>query len=169
MNAIAEPVGEAFGFLETSSYRMVAGVLVGLSVLELGAVHLVLGAVLGVGHLGVHLAIVAVNLSGILWILGDARALRASRHVVGADTLWLRLGRRASADIPREAIVSAVATEARTDDGGVRVTPLDEPNVVLSFDREIPITTLFGRVRSARRLALYVDRPESFLAALAVE
>jgi hypothetical protein len=165
MSAI-EPAGEAFGFLETSSYWLVTGVLVGLSVVELAAVHVILGAVLGVGHLGVHLAIVLLNLSGIAWILGDARALRASRHVVGADTLWLRLGRRASADIPRAAIVSAVATDGRVDDAGLRVTPLDEPNVALSFDREIPITTLYGRVRRARRLSLYVDRPECFLDAL---
>jgi hypothetical protein len=166
MTAI-EPAGEGFGFLETSSYRLVAGVLVGLSVFELAALHLIVGAVLGVGHLGVHLAIVAVNLSGIAWIVGDARALRESRHVVGDDTLWVRLGRRASADIPRAAIVSAVASDLGADDGGVRVTPLDEPNVALSFDREIPVTTLYGRVRRTRRLSLYVDRPERFVAALA--
>jgi hypothetical protein len=166
MTTIAKPVGEAFGFLETSSYRVVTGVLVGLSVVELGAVHVILGAVFGVGHFGLHLALVAVNLSGIAWILGDARALGASHHVVGADTLSLRLGRRASADVPRDAILSAVATSG-ANDGGLRVTPLEEPNVALSFDREIPIATLFGRVRRARRLSLYVDRPDAFLAALA--
>jgi hypothetical protein len=164
--------GEAFGVLESGSYRLVAAVLVGLSIVELGALQLLLRGVLGGGHVGVHLGVVALHVYGVAWIVGDARALGETRHVVGARAVSLRLGLRAAADVPRDAIVFAGSADALAPAAAkkaVRLTPLDAPNVALSLAHAVDVTTAFGRRRRAKHLLLFVDRPAAFAAALAPE
>ncbi len=167
------PADAAFGATATSSYpSLVVGIIVA-SALELPAVHLLLSARLGPGHAGTHLAVLALHLYSIAWLLGDRRLLAESAHTVEAGALVLRLGLRASGRVPLGAITKAHRlpppdpfAPRKRERGLLRVTPLDPPNVRLELAEPITIRTLLGMRRQARTLELYVDEPERLCAAL---
>jgi hypothetical protein len=85
--------------------------------------------------------------------------------------LRLRVGLRASADIPRGAIASAISPSWRDRPASRNRAFLDptapaEPNVLLRFREPLTIRVLGGRRRGITTLLLWVDRPEELLAAL---
>lgn len=132
---------------------------------------------------GVHLLlfrrapIVAVVLSALgllaaVWLLLDHHTLGKATTRVTSEHLELRVGRRASAVIPLASV--AAATQPSWQDlpafpqpGFLNPTKPAPPNVLLTFTAPVPIT-LFGSMRRpVDMLALAVDRPDEFLAAIA--
>lgn len=150
-------------------------VVVIASVMELGAVHALVAGLTEAG-LGVHLAILGVHLYGVLWLVGDLRAMQATSHRLEADALVLHLGERFHARIPYGQIQRLLPLRNDAERASVqprtgrrrnpRVTPLDPPTVHLCLLAPVAYRSFFGRARQAEHLDIFVDRPEAFLRAL---
>ncbi|HSN29550.1 MAG TPA: hypothetical protein VLT45_24850 [Kofleriaceae bacterium] len=145
----------------TNGWSLYAWTLVALTLVETPLVHFALSAF---GHRGIAWVLTALSLYSALWFIGDLHALRHGGVAVTRDALELRLGVRWRARIPREAIVWAARCDGATSKavdfsilGANVVVRLAEPHVVRG---------LFGRCRVVRELALSIDEPDAFLAAL---
>ncbi len=163
----------AFGVTATSSYPGLVVAMIVASAFELPVLHMFLSAKLGPGHAGVHVAVLALHVYSIAWLLGDRRLLHESAHEIAKGALMLRLGLRPSARVPLSAIASARVlappdpfAPRRREPGLVRVTPLDAPNVRLELSQPVVVRGLFGVRREARAIELYVDGPERFCGAV---
>ena len=145
--------------------QLVAALLV-LTAFEAPAVHLVLHAKLGPGHALLQLAIGALHLYGVAWLVGDLRLVRESAHVLGPDALSLRQGARWRGEVPyaQLAAVELASPAARPDT--LRLSGLDTPNVLLRLRAPVAIAGPFGISRRAARIALHLDEPAAFADAL---
>lgn len=107
-----------------------------------------------------------------IWVIGDRRALREGGHTVGNGALTLRLGVRSQASV-------AVADIARCAPFGTasagpeaqvwQVSPGEVANVLVELHAVMRIDAVwFGypRALDKRFIALYVDQPDAFIAAL---
>ena len=107
---------------------------------------------------------------GLLWLLGDARALALRPLLVGNGRLLLRVGLRHQAEVPLRAI-------ARVEQPSWNALPekaadyLDaarpgEPNVIIHLREAIVVRSLFGRRRAVTRLGVGVLAPDALVDAL---
>lgn len=163
----------AFSTTAQSSYPSLVVVIIVASAFELPAMHLLLGARLGPGHAGVHLAVLALHLYSIAWLLGELRLLRESAHTIRDGALCLRLGLRAGGRVPLGAIAAVRLlpppdpfAPRKRERGLARLTPLDAPNLRLELSEPVTLVRLFGQRRQATTLELHVDEPERLCAAL---
>lgn len=115
----------------------------------------------------------------LIWLLGDRWHVRGGQHVLTGTHLDLRVGARASARIPREAIedvqrlhqpVAAwrCAHPCRLAET-VTITPWDKPNLVLRLRADAGCTIQHHGLErgGVRYVFLYLDRPDELIAALA--
>ena len=107
----------------------------------------------------------ASSIYALLWLVGDAHAIRLYPVAVVGDTLHVRIGVRWRAAIPRSQIASM--TEIRAVPDGALSLALLEPTVLVTLRTPAELRGLFGRRRHADRLALTIDDPAAFAAALA--
>ena len=138
----------------------VHAVIAGLIALETIAFHLLLAQATVVG------AWIATGSSiyALLWLVGDAHALRLGRIRVERDAVVIEIGRRWAAIIPRRTIV-AVHRETALADGTVDLA-IETPTVALELSAPITARGPFGRTRTGARLALTIDDAAGFIAAL---
>ncbi|HEX7841025.1 MAG TPA: hypothetical protein VF469_26290 [Kofleriaceae bacterium] len=99
----------------------------------------------------------------LLWLAGDAQAIRLYPPVILGDTLRVTVGVRWRAAIPLAQIASV--TETRTVPEGALRLALIEPTVLVTLRAPIEVRGLLGRRRRADRLALTIDDPKAFAAA----
>lgn len=139
-----------------------------------GAVALM--AWLGSGVTGI-LSAVGMGLLAIYlgaWILGDWRATKEHRHVIGDDALQLRMGVRSAASIPLDAIARCVvltdpAALATGADAPLRISASSSANVLVELASKQPIAiTRFGYPvpTSASQVALQLEHPHEFVVTL---
>jgi hypothetical protein len=153
---------DRFTTTRTSQLGRLIGALIVVIACEVPASHLLLRA-LGVSLLA-RTIILAVELYGIVWLLGDYQLMRESGHRLTADALELRLGARWRGRIPRAQIA---AIEAPSSSSRKRaLTPFDAPNVELRLHAPVRLTTYFGLSRELSSVRLYVDDPDRFKEAL---
>jgi hypothetical protein len=155
-----------FSLLESSSYPKLVFALLLLSSLEAPATHL-LASALAHGHaFTVHLILLFVHGYTFLWLIGDLRLLRESRHACEAHGIQLSLGARARAFVPYQDIVEVRSTvPERTPH--LRITPMDTANVVLVLKVPAKVESMFGLTKHTACIALYVDDPAGFRSELA--
>ena len=130
--------------------------------------------------LGVHLlvqhwsptvawVITALDLYGILWLLGDYHALRLLPTTIEDGVLHLRYGLRWTADIPLPNIAAVKPAPADWKRKGVmKVAMLDEPRLLIELREPVTAYGLAGLKRTVDAIAILPDDPEGFEAALAV-
>ena len=115
-------------------------------------------------------AILASSLATLAWLVADYRAMGRGAILVGPEQLEIRIGRRFSATVPRDQIVSAIAPTWRQIPTSTRdylnATKPATPNALLTFRELISVRLPGGFSKRIRRLGLCVDEPERFLAAL---
>lgn len=126
----------------------------------------------------IHLVFAFGSVYTLVWLLGDRWHVRGGEHVLTDTHLDLRVGTRASACIPREAIEDVqpldrpVAEWRRTHPfrlaEAVTITPWDKPNLLLRLRPDAGCTIRHhGLERTGvRYVFLYLDRPERLIAAL---
>jgi hypothetical protein len=145
-------------FALNSGWSLTAGVLVALVAAETPAVHLLLVAV---GAPTAAWIATALSIYSALWLVGDAHALRHGGVSIAGDVLELELGVRWRARIPFAAIAHVSrGSEAELD------LALAGANVVVELHEPLELSGLFGRRRSARSIALELDEPVAFIAAV---
>jgi hypothetical protein len=143
-------------------WGLYAGVFVGLTVVETVGLHVVLHP-----HAPV-LAWILTGLSiyGVLWLTGDALALRHGGVRISDGGLDLAVGIRWRGHLPWADIVSVAHGDVAIERGpGVVNAALLEANVVVELARSLPVHGPFGIVRQARRVLLTVDDGAAFAAA----
>ena len=155
------PRGAWFTVHRRGGWGLYAGTFVALTLIETPLVHLALAAL---GHTTIAWVATALSLYSMLWLLGDLHALRHGGVALSDDQLELRIGVRWRARIPRAAIAWAAPCDAAT----CKTTDFSilGANVVLRLAEPHEVHGLLGRRRTVRELALSIDEPEAFLAAL---
>lgn len=153
-----------------SGWMWVSAFLVALSFLEIPILHLLVDALLApLAWLGpvwvLPWVLSAASAYGVLWLIGDAQALRLEPTRVGVDTLHLAVGLRWRAEIPR-ALIQAVepAIDAEDDDFSV----FGAPNVCVQLSQPVQVRGPFGIRRETDRFTLQVDDVAGLIRALEV-
>ena len=145
------------------------------------------GALLGVACFGLLIESAALHLLVRLWspvaagwlLVADAYALllfvahghavRLQPTVLTADALLVRVGFFWQLAVPRAALQTAEALQgdfaADPETLNLARPLLTAPNLMLTFATPVVVTGSYGIRRPARRLALYLDQPQAFLAA----
>jgi hypothetical protein len=116
----------------------------------------------------------ASTLSAIAWLASDYRALGRGAVTVDDDQVHLTVGRRFSLSLPRAAIATALTPTWRDlPEPGmpaaadyINLMKQATPNVLLQVVDPTVIKLPAGRSRTVRRIALHLDDPAAFLAAL---
>lgn len=107
-----------------------------------------------------------VEMLGLLWLLAYGRALAIRPVTVGDRRLYLRSGLRWTASTPL-ANVAEVRRFDPAQDAQVQSIAVDvKPNLILSFTAPVRLYGLYQQEMSAHDIALHVDDPQAFTAAL---
>ncbi len=149
----------AFAVHRASGWPLIAGVFVALTLVEAPAVHLVLVAA---GAPTVAWIASALALYGAAWLVGDAHALRHGGVRLDANELSIELGVRWRGRIA----YAAVAQVTRGTGPAELDVAIAGANVVVELHEPVELVGLFGRRRRVRSLALELDDPDAFVAAL---
>ena len=101
----------------------------------------------------------------LLWVIADTQAIRLYPVEISGATLHVRLGVRWRAAIPRAQIASV--TEIRAVPEGALDLALFEPTVLVTLRAPVELRGLLGKKRRGDRIALTIDDPQAFIAAVA--
>ena len=127
-------------------------------------------------HPAIAWSLTLVSLATFAWLAADWRAMGRAGISVTAHAVELRIGRRFAADVPRTSITGVVRPTWRdlpepgspAAAGFVDLTKPAEPNVLLTLASPVHVRLPGGLRRPVKRLALHVDDPDGFVAALGV-
>lgn len=108
--------------------------------------------------------VTALHVYSLLWLFGDRNALRHETTAVEAGVLRIRLGLRASVDVPVDCIeridVLGPSDESPPpSDDYLPVHLLFGPNAVIHLRQPVEARLLFGRRRQVTRIGLAVEDP----------
>ncbi|HVZ48986.1 MAG TPA: hypothetical protein VG916_09395 [Gemmatimonadaceae bacterium] len=142
------------------------GVLTFLVVVESVGMHLLLHQ----RHPALAWTLSALGIATLYWIVADAIQLGRTATEVTAGAIVLRVGKRASATLPRDAVASATIPTWRDipprSPDFINLTKPVEPNVLLAFREPVTVVLLGAVRRPVRAIALRVDDPAGFIAAV---
>jgi len=110
-------------------------------------------------------AATALGAYGVVWLLGDLRALQLRGVSVAGGLLRIRIGLRREVDVPLAWIASV---EDGAAPGAERLAVLGAPALTLRLREPVEVRSLFGKARRATALALQIDDPAAFRALLAL-
>lgn len=147
--------------MRSSGWLLFAGVLGFLVVVETAAAHIALAMWKPV----IAWLSTLSSAYALVWLAGDAHAIRLYPVAVAGGTLRVTVGVRWRAAIPLAEIESV--TETRTVPEGALSLALLEPTVLVTLRAPVEVVGLLGRRRRADRLALTIDDPAGFAAAVA--
>ena len=151
-----EVQGHAFTVHERSGWGTVLACILVLIVAEGIGMHLLLSMWSPVAAW----VWTALDVWGVLWLLGDYHALRLRRSSIDDEALHLRQGLRWSVTVPLETIVSVepVRSEAQWKHKDVlKVAMLDEPRWLISFAEPLVASSMAGIRKEVRAIALLPD------------
>lgn len=170
---VAEPSKE-FSFRRTNDYGVIVALLLIGSVVDIPLLHLLVhNFVPDEYRIAAHCGVAFLTTYGLVWIVSDLRAIKASSHSLSDAKFRLQLGWRLSGCIPTASILGAwkapdsirrwrIDNNLRRSDISL-ITPLDAPNVLLEIEerdgQRIFVDFLAMKRRASRYLALYVDAP----------
>jgi hypothetical protein len=136
-----------------------------ITLCELPAVHLLLHAWLGSGRPMPHVALAAVHVYGLVWLLGDWRLLAETGHRIDGGCFEVRLGGRWRGQVPLALVEAAIPlSESKRTRGDL--SPLEPANVCLALRSPVELAGSFGIRREVDRLRLRVDDPAGLVEAL---
>lgn len=134
---------------------LVASLVFLISPAEVIVAHALIEAWAGAGPAWI---VTGLTLYGLLWLWGDAQAMRLHPTTVEGGVLHLRIGLRWRAQIA----LSDVLEISDDPHDALDLTLLGEPSLVLVLSQPVQITGPLGLTRSSARLALQLDRPDAF-------
>jgi len=141
-----------------------------------GTIAACIVAMIGFESIGMHLlvqqwsttaawVVTALDLYGVLWIVGDYHALRLRPTYAADGILHLRYGLRWNAEIPLDEIESIddVGSEADWKRKNVlKMAMLDEPKYLVKLRRPVTVNGLAGIRRTIDAIAVLPDDIEAF-------
>ena len=155
----AEAPAHGFAYHRRSGYGAVFAAVLMTTAVELVAVHFLLRS----WSETAALAHVALSAYGIVWLVGDYRAMRRRPHEARASGLRLRYGLRWDLDVAwdRVDLVRRTRRPAPGDDY-LSTVPVGSPRYVVELRVPVEATGPYGLRRDVRRVGLVVDEPEAF-------
>jgi len=146
--------------MRSTGWMAVAGVIAMLVIPETVAFHLLLA------HWSPLVAWIATASSAylLLWLVGDAHAIRLYPVRITGGMLRVLIGIRWRVAIPLEDITSVERITA-VPDGALNLALL-EPTVLVTLRAPVEVRGLLGIRRRGDRLALTIDDPAALIAAL---
>ena len=156
----------AFSYHKKNGYTtLLAGILVAM-LIEMIALH----TLIGLGVPGLAWVVTVLSLYGILWLLGDWRAVCLRPILVEKDALIVRIGLRWTVQVPLAALASVRPVEAqppsRKTTGYLGALLLGTPPYLIALNHSIVAHRLYRRRKTITTLGLAVDDTVSFEAAL---
>jgi len=153
------PAEERFTYHRTAAWGAILLFLVVVTVSEGLAVHLF------VARWSVRAAwlLSALTAYGLVWLVGDYRAMARRTIGVTPEHLVIRLGLRWTAEIPLERIVAVERRPKppeRKEAGYLKATPIDAPDLLLRLDGPVTVHGPFGIEKRAERIGLAADAPD---------
>lgn len=125
-----------------------------------------------VGHWSASLAswLLVLHAYTVLTLVAHVHAVRLLPALLTADSLVLRVGCMWHLAVPRAAIISieSLRDAPNADPETLNLTRLlfVTPNLLLTFAEPVVLTGPYGTCRTARRVAVYLDEPRPFIAAI---
>ncbi|MEM1042893.1 MAG: hypothetical protein AAGI91_09710 [Bacteroidota bacterium] len=154
-----EPPVHSFAYHRRSGYGAVFAAVLMVAAVELVAVHLLLQA----WSETAAFAHAALSLYGIIWLIGDYRAMRSRPHELGVDGLRLRYGLRWDLAVAWRHVAGVSRTrQPAPGDDYLSTVPVGSPQYVVELHMPLEATGPYGVARSVRRIGLVVDEPEAF-------
>jgi hypothetical protein len=146
--------------MRSTGWLLYAGVLGFLIVVETAAAHIALAMWKPV------IAWVSTISSAyaLVWLAGDAHAIRLYPVAIAGDTLRVMVGVRWRAAIPLADITSV--TEVHSAPDGALSLAVLVPTVLITLRGPVEVVGLLGRRKRADRIALTIDDPRAFIAAV---
>ena len=152
-----------FSYDRRSGYGAVFAAILMAATVELVALHFLLHAWSETAAL-IH---AVVSVYGILWLVGDYRAMRSRPHELEAEGLRLRYGIRWDLTVPWSDIAAIRRTrQPAPGDDYLNLVPVGSPRYVVDLRAPVEAVGPYGITRAVRRIGLIVDRPEAFEAQL---
>jgi len=156
----------AFSYHKKNGYTtLLAGILVAM-LIEMIVLH----TLIGLGVPGRAWVVTVLSLYGMLWLLGDWRAVCLRPILVEKDALIVRIGLRWTVQVPFVAIASVRPVEAqppsRKTPGYLKALLLGIPPYLIALNHPIVAHGLYGRRKTITMIGLAVDDTVSFEAAL---
>lgn len=102
----------------------------------------------------------ALDLWGMVWLIGDYHALRLRRSSIDGEALHIRYGLRWSVSVPLASIVAVEAVQREEEwkrRDVLKVAILDEPRWLITFDAPVVAHGLAGLRKEIRGIALLPD------------
>ena len=159
----AEEEASAFTYHKKSGYASFVWVMLGVSVIEIVAVHLLLTQVNAI----LALIVVVLSIYTMLWLLGDLRASALRPVKIGKEFLEVNAGLRVSAQVPLEMIESIDTKEPSFDKKEVlNLGIMDECNSWIILKEAVEIEGLLGIKKSRRAIGLTIDDAARFRSTL---
>jgi hypothetical protein len=148
-----------FAYHRRSGYGAVFAAVLMVAALELVAVHFLLRSWSETAAL-IH---IVLSLYGVVWLVGDYRAMRRRPHELRATGLRVRYGLRWDLETTwdRVALVRRTRQPAAGDDY-LSTVPVGSPQYVVELRAPVEATGPYGITRDVRRVGLVVDEPEAF-------
>jgi len=147
--------------MRSTGWILFAGVLSSLIVAETAAAHIALS----MWKPWVAWVSTISSAYAVLWFAGDAQLIRLYPVAITGGALQIVVGIRWRVAIPLADIVSV--TESRSVPDGALSLALLEPTVLVTLRAPVEVVGLFGHRRRADRIALTIDEPAAFRAAVA--
>ncbi|MHA7130435.1 hypothetical protein [Algoriphagus namhaensis] len=156
----------AFSYHRESSARIVLSILILLVVTETLVFHIL------VMNWSTTAAWILTGVSAYsgLQVFGIVRSLAVRPHLVQRDSLDLRFGILNQCVVNFDDLATIEKSSCELEEGTFNnLSPLgsmDPHNVIIKFKTEQTISGLYGREQKTAILAIYVDRPNHFVAAV---
>lgn len=155
---------ETYSVHRKSVDRLVLWVLLGVGVVETGALHVILR------HWS---SVIAWTLSGLgvvalLSILSTIRAMRVRPVLVSATGITLSLGSIRSVRVPIASVleIDRYSGPVRKARAVFRTSLMEPPNVMIKLAAPGQAQTPYGGSRPVTSIAAYLDTPDAFIAAV---
>lgn len=155
-----DATADAFTVHRTSGAVPLAAALVGVGAIEVPVAHWALDAYVG-GWLAWPITVLSVY--GLLWLWGDAQAMRLYPVLVRDGRVTLRVGLRWTATFD---VADVIGVARATEPAEVDLSLISGPDVEVALRRPVELRGPLGITRTADRFTMSVDDPDGFVRAL---
>ncbi len=145
-----------YTYSKETMYGVLFWVIMGVSLIEVPVGHYFLS----LWNETIAWVVTGVTLYGMIWLLGDYKAIVHYPIRLSANRLYLRIGLRAKVDMDVtniETLTSRVDDEIKEEYEHFLLMTTVEPNVYISLKECVEVIGLFGMRKEVDKIAFYVD------------
>jgi len=149
----------SFGYHRKTVYLAIVAVVMLAVFAELFGMHLLISLWSPV----VAWIVTALSLYAVLWLIGDAHAIRLRPIRLTETMLFLRVGIRSTIDVPLESIDEFGAVNAglpRSTPGYLKAVLLGGPNFRVELNTPVDALGPYGLTMEAKTIDVHVDEPQ---------